>query len=206
MPVPPASPYDRAADIFEQPAALAALVARLEPRLRATIRKYRLDADVEDDLLQDTWIRAWERRAQQSAVGLIDGWILKICDSLCKTHVRRATAERLSRSAAAPALAESRTSFGSDAQISSALLNDRVADEVWDAVRALPPRQFVVAVERLVLNTPATDVAEHHGMAIGTVYATANQARRTLRNSLLETRKALIELREADRRGLWDPL
>lgn len=197
MPVPPASPYDRAADIFEQPTALAALVARLEPSLRATIRKYRVDADVEDDLLQDTWIRAWERRAQHSAAGVIDGWIIRLCRSLCTTHVRRETAERLRRLAAAPVLAESRTSFGSDAQISSALLNDRLADGVWDAIRALPPRQFVVAVERLALDTPAADVAEQHGMAIGTVYSTLNHARQTLRSSLLQTRNALIEIREA---------
>lgn len=186
--MPPSMPQPGSPGVvFDDPCAFAALVARLEPQLRVLIRRYERDPEAAADLLQETWCRAWERRAQCAKA--VDGWFVVLCHRLCQNHVRREITRRTTR--LTDALAATLPSQTGDIAATGWLthaLDASEADDVWDAIVALPPRQLVIVVDRLLRGQSTAATAERLGLARGTVAATLSQARAKLRERLWKLR------------------
>jgi RNA polymerase sigma-70 factor (ECF subfamily) len=66
------------------------LVRDLSPRLLALLRTYANDPDDGADLLQDTWLRAFERRRDFRGAGSLLGWLLVIGRNFALARRRRA--------------------------------------------------------------------------------------------------------------------
>lgn len=58
--------------------AFEALVRRYQSQVRGWLRRLAGDADLADDLAQETFIRAWQRLAQFSGRGRFLSWLMKL--------------------------------------------------------------------------------------------------------------------------------
>lgn len=61
------------------PKYFAQLFAQLTPQLRRRARELISDPDAIDDVVQETWIRAYATREQFANTGSLGGWIWRIC-------------------------------------------------------------------------------------------------------------------------------
>jgi RNA polymerase sigma-70 factor (ECF subfamily) len=68
-------------------AALADLIAENSPVLRLHLARYVAPADT-DDLLQELWLRVWERAGQWDGRGRPLAWLLAIATNLALNHLR----------------------------------------------------------------------------------------------------------------------
>jgi RNA polymerase sigma-70 factor (ECF subfamily) len=68
-------------------AALKDLIAGNSPVLRAHLARYVAPADA-DDLLQELWLRVWERAGQWDGRGRPLAWLLAIATNLALNHLR----------------------------------------------------------------------------------------------------------------------
>ncbi len=67
---------------FERRAAAA------RPRLAAIARALGIEPDAVDDIIQDTLLMAWWRRAQLRSTERFDAWLDAICRNRCRQHLR----------------------------------------------------------------------------------------------------------------------
>src|SRR5579862_1829268 len=65
------------------------LVALHDAQLRRLCRRYSRDADEEDDLVQTTWIAAWDHRGQYRGDGSFAGWLMRLARTVCLKDLRR---------------------------------------------------------------------------------------------------------------------
>jgi len=70
------------------PHALGELMALYQQALRAHLERYVSAADA-DDLLQDLWLRVWQRAGQWDGRGRPLAWLLVIGTNLALNHLRR---------------------------------------------------------------------------------------------------------------------
>jgi RNA polymerase sigma factor (sigma-70 family) len=99
-----------------------------------------------DDVFQETFIaalRAWPRVTDD---GRLDRWILRIASRKAIDH-HRGAARRPLPVAETPESSKGRSEPADP------------DDDLWDAVRALPPKQRVAVVQRHVLDRPYSDIA-----------------------------------------------
>jgi RNA polymerase sigma-70 factor (ECF subfamily) len=147
----------------------AELVTLHSPRLLRHLQQYagpRVDAL---DLLQEVWLRAFQKRHTFEGRGSFIGWLLMVGRTVGIGAVRKRTREPSTQEltdVAAPGRAHS--------------------DRLRDAVLTLPERQRDVLLLRLVEGLSTTETARRLRCAEGTVKATLHQATRKLREHLKE--------------------
>jgi len=66
---------------------LEELIARHESTLRRHLQRYVVPADAED-LLQELWLRVWQRAGQWDGRGRLLAWLLVIATNLALNHLR----------------------------------------------------------------------------------------------------------------------
>ena len=104
-----AAPLD--ADANAESDAFAALAERYRPRLH--LHCYRMLGSVEDadDLVQDTFLRAWRRRASFEGHSHLGTWLYRIATNACLNALRRSPRRRiLPQSIVAPVTASTEAS------------------------------------------------------------------------------------------------
>lgn len=149
--------------------AFRALVDRWSPRLLAVALAYVDDRDVAHDVVQDAWLRAWERRGQFSGRGSLLGWLITITRNTALTRLRRAR----SRDAVSPG---ELPSPGTPAKPDVALERIAARRAVLDAIDRLPNRQRETVILRLIEGRSTREAAALLGCAEGTVKATLHRA------------------------------
>jgi RNA polymerase sigma-70 factor (ECF subfamily) len=154
-------------------ALFADIVRELSPRLMPLLRRYAGDADP-NDLLQDVWVRAYERRATYDGRGSFLGWLLSVTRSVAVDALRARS--RVLEGEASPDLPGH---HDPDAVFLRTALRDAILD--------LPERQRDVIVSRLVEGLSTRETAARLECAEGTVKALLHQATRKLRDVLQET-------------------
>lgn len=65
------------------------VLERVTPRLVQIARLYTTNADDAADIIQDTWVKAMERRESFNGRGTLEGWIITICKNACKDWARK---------------------------------------------------------------------------------------------------------------------
>ncbi|MCL5270395.1 MAG: RNA polymerase sigma factor, partial [bacterium] len=73
----------------DQPAALEELMQRWQTPLFRFIQRAVRDADVAEELTQDTFLRLWRARGQYRPGGRFASWLFRIASRLCLDHYRR---------------------------------------------------------------------------------------------------------------------
>lgn len=148
----------------DERAAAVAFCTRLRPALVGTLSLYCGDAEVAEELAQDTLARAWDRWPQVRTMTSPEAWAYRVALNLANSHYRRRAAERRARGrSTVPRLASEDPDTA-----------DAVA--VRQAVAALPPRQRAVLVLRYFSDVSVAQTAQLMGCAEGTVKALTHQA------------------------------
>ena len=147
----------------------AELVTLHSPRLLRQLQQY-TDPRVEVlDLLQEVWLRAFQKRHTFEGRGSFIGWLLMVSRTVGIAAVRKRTREPSTQELTDVAARESAP-----------------PDGLREAVLALPDRQRDVVLLRLVEGLSTAETARRLGCAEGTVKASLHQATQKLREHLKE--------------------
>ena len=123
-----------------------------------------------DDCFQDTFLSALRAYPHVTRGERLDRWILRIASRKAIDH-HRASARRPIPKADPPERAMSAVDLTPD-------------DDLWDAVRALPPRQRVAVVHRHVLDRPYAEIADMMGTSEENARANVYQGTKKLREMM----------------------
>ncbi|APU15737.1 RNA polymerase subunit sigma-70 [Actinoalloteichus fjordicus] len=194
-------------------AAFARLVRRHERELR--VHCYRMLASVEDaeDLTQETFLRAWQRRETFQGRATFRAWLYRIATNACLDFLERRPSRRMvvgrgtepSRAVAIPWLQPWPDRPGVQADSAEAgpdaVAESRETIELafLAAIQHLPPRQRAVLILRDVLGTPAAETAILLSDSVASVNSAVQRARATLRRQLPPRRLAWAATADATR-------
>jgi len=123
--------------------------------------------DAADDCFQETFLAALRAYPRVTRGERLDRWILRIASRKAIDH-HRAGSRRAVPTADPPERA-------------TPAIDPTPDDELWEAVRALPPRQRVAVVHRHVLDRPYPEIAELMGTSEETARANVSQGIKKLR-------------------------
>lgn len=121
-----------------------------------------------EDAVQEALARAWERSDRGERIETLKAWVTVVATNLLRSRWRRILAEQRARRRLTDLLAAPADSPA----------GDRL--DVFEAVRALPPRQREVVVLRYYLDLTLADVARTVHSSEGAVKNALHHARRTL--------------------------
>jgi RNA polymerase sigma-70 factor (ECF subfamily) len=155
--------------------AIRGAIEHYSPYLVPLVRGFARDWDDADDLLQATWIRAYEKRATYGT-GSFLGWLYTVCRSVCITRYRTARHRRT--------LLEHMT--GEPAQLVVLEPHEDV-DDIVAAINALPDRQRDAITHRLIEGRSTRETAQLMDCAEGTVKALLHQAVQRVRTLIKES-------------------
>lgn len=142
-------------------------------RLFAYARSYVPDEASAEDVVQETWLRAYRKRETFRGEGSFVGWLLAIARSVALDLNRKPTLRRQPT----PVVPE-----GSSVAVHK--VEDRLlgqGDRLRAALAELPPRQRDTVVLRILEDRSIRESAEILGVAEGTVKATLHRALHNLR-------------------------
>lgn len=121
------------------------------------------DRNVAAEVADEAFLRAWRHWERVSTMDAPEGWTYRVALNVLRTQLRRRRVER---------------------RLLPRMLRradvDAPAGEVWELVRALPPRQRVAIVLRYVGDLDEQHIADAMGITRGTVASTLATARRAL--------------------------
>jgi len=132
------------------------------------------DPDLADNLTQDCFVRAYQKRASFRGESSVSTWLISIAINLARDHVRSRRAGFWRRLFSAPAEeAEAALATAPDlgASPERSLMARQELGRVWEIVDGLPERQREVFLLRFAQEMPLEEIALALGMEVGTVKA-----------------------------------
>ena len=152
--------------------AFAAWYRSEHPRLLAALAIVTRDLHTAEDVTAEAFARALAAWGRVSNMESPTGWTYRVALNVARRRARRAAIEDRLLRKMVPA--------------DSGLPPER-ATEIWDAVRALPPRARTAIALRYAAGLSEAEVAAAMNVAVGTASATLTSARRALAISLNDT-------------------
>ncbi len=132
------------------------------------------DADTADNLTQECFVRAYEKRRSFRGEASVSTWLVSIAINLARDHARDGRAGFWRRLFAGPR-EEREAALASVADRASSaeqrVMASQQLSQVWRAVEGLSNRQREVFLLRFVEELPLEEIAEITGLRIGTVKA-----------------------------------
>ena len=167
--------------------ALAPLVEECEAVLRRHLERYIPPADA-DDLLQELWLRVWQRAGQWDGRGRPLAWMLAIATNLALNHLRRGR-DLVPLEAAPDEEIPDVATLGLDATVpgpeEQAIWRARLG-RVWEAVSQLPAeKQEALRLVR-VQGYKLEEAARLLQIPVGTLKSRLHHAHRLLMETLEE--------------------
>jgi RNA polymerase sigma factor (sigma-70 family) len=123
-----------------------------------------------DDCFQDTFLSALRAYTRVTDGERLDRWILRIASRKAIDH-HRAGARRA-------------ISIADPPERTTSAIDPTPDDELWEAVRMLPPRQRVAVVHRHVLDRPYAEIADLMGTTEENARANVYQGTKKLREMM----------------------
>ena len=119
------------------------------------------DRDIAEEAAAEAFARAYEAWARVRTMARPRGWVYVVALNVARRRLRRRALERILLAKTRPPVeVPPETGF-----------------EMWDLVRALPPRERKAIVLRYVLDLQESEVAETMGISAGGVAKTLHTAR-----------------------------
>jgi RNA polymerase sigma-70 factor, ECF subfamily len=154
------------------------LVRSYSPRLLPHLYRYAQPGSNDaTDLLQEVWLRAFQKRRGFDGRGSLFGWLLTICRTVGMAAVAR-------QRPTTPVSSVEELAYAHDME--PALEQRREYQRVRTAVDALPPRQREVVLLRITEERSTAETAQILGVAEGTVKASLHAAIHKLQELLRE--------------------
>ena len=136
-----------------------------------------------EDIVQDAFLRAYERIAQLKPDNPFGPWFLRIvANDALKAAARGRRWIPLPEDS--ESLEAMRATADATPEPDEVILGNESRDEVWAALGALSPEQRSLIVLRYYLGWREAEVAEWHDAPVGTVKWRLHEARRQLRDRL----------------------
>ncbi len=159
--------------------ALAQLVRRHGPRLRALASGYSAAAADTDDVVQETFFTVWRTAGRFEARGVkVSSWITRIAINRCIDLERRRKLRRLVGLEDAAEVRE--TAVGAERDLEGR----RTLSAVLDDIRTLPARQRAAILLASDGEKSNAEIADALGVSLGAAEQLLVRARRTLRERL----------------------
>ena len=148
------------------------LVRTYSPRLIPQLRRYASarDSDI-TDLLQDVWLRAFQKRRGFDGRGSLFGWLLTICRTVGLAAARKRHPEG---TAALEMVA-------SEDDVAQSVERKTQQSKLLSAIDALPTRQREIVLLRIIEDKSTAETARLLGCAEGTVKAALHAALHNLK-------------------------
>jgi RNA polymerase sigma-70 factor, ECF subfamily len=127
-----------------------------------------------EDAVQEALARAWEHLVRGKEIERLAAWVTTVALNLARSQMRRWRCERRARTKLGASRPEIHDVTGATGD----------AYAVREALRALPRRQREVTALRYYLGLDIREIAEHLGIAEGTVKAMLFRARQSLAEAL----------------------
>lgn len=145
--------------------------------LRRLARSYARDLDELDELVQRTWVLAFDKRETFRGDGDFVGWLCSIGRTVCARQERRKRRERT------VPLADTIRDESLPDHVSArrALARDERHEDLLNLVMSLSPRQRGLIIWHCMFGGTVKEIAEGIGRSTETVKATLKQARKKLR-------------------------
>lgn len=168
----------------------ASLVRLYSPRLHRYCRKFARDFDDERDLVQATWVLAWERRSDFRGTGSFSAWLTRLARTIC---LRQASARAAAKEVSLDRTVEIPVRDGDEEE---ARAIQELEDDQLSAILALPTRRKQVVLLRLLAGLSTDETAHVLQCRPGTVKALLHQALLTLRiaGGLISRRAGICEI------------
>ncbi len=136
------------------------------------------DLDEAHDLVQETWVRAYAKRATYAGTGTLLGWLYAVCRNVCRAAVSSGSQrQRLATEAGGWEVTELQ---GPDRAAERGCLRD----SIHQALAELPERERDIVILRLLEGRSTRETAEVLGCAEGTVKAALHHAIKKLERSM----------------------
>lgn len=147
--------------------------------LYAHIRSIVFNHDDADDVLQNTFIKAWTNRESYRGESELQTWLFRIATNEALQHLRKTRIRKLfflQNENSAPEPSESAS--GSDAE--------RITKKLEEAMKKLSPQQRVVFSMKYFNEMRYSQIAEILELAEGTLKATYHQAVKKIEEYIIE--------------------
>lgn len=168
----------------------------LHPELLRAACRYAATTQDADDLVQDTYVRAWTGFATFHQGSNLRAWMFRILvNTWISTH--RRTQSRPNE-ILVDDIPEAHLSSYDSAE--AEMLSHMVDDDLRAAVQTLPPNLQAVVYYVYVCELPFGTIAELTDVPVGTVMSRAHRARSTLRATLSDRRPCEITTDGVERR------
>jgi len=159
-----------------------ALVQRHGGAVYNLARSFASDSDHVQDLVQEIWIRVYERRAQYRGRSEL-GWVLAIARSVCVDQRRRERRRSDWVRRFAPTLPGEGVG-DAEGVLLDGLSNQGIAEAAFQALADLPDRQREAIVLRVVEGLDPSEAAERMGCEKATIRSLIRQGLMRIRRNL----------------------
>jgi RNA polymerase sigma-70 factor (ECF subfamily) len=149
------------------------------PQLLAVAQSFATEAQEAEDLVQETWVIAFQKFNRRPPDGAILSWLHSITLNLGKGLAKRRKRRSLLRRQWATEMPKLATEVN-DPSISRHLANRRL----WNCIAELPELQRQCVLLRVVEGMTTAEAAQAMGRAEGTVKASLHRGLEKLRNEL----------------------
>ncbi|MCF7552275.1 RNA polymerase subunit sigma-70 [Pseudonocardia sp. WMMC193] len=186
----------------------ARFALQTEPHRRALqVHCYRMLANYEDaqDLTQETFLRAWNKRETFDGRATLRTWLYRIATNACldfldkRTHRTPLPVDLPGAGSEVRYLQPYPDRLLPDDPHETAVARETIELAFVVAVQHLPPRQRAALILRDVLGWPAAATADALGLSVASVTSALQRARETMRAQLPDRR---LDWRTAATRGL----
>ena len=147
-------------------------------------------ADAED-MVQETFLRAWRRRETYAGRSTFRAWLYRIATNACLDPLQRHHRQAVPRADGAPGevswlqpYPDQLLAPTDDEPDSVVVARETIELAFLVAVQHLPPRQRAVLILRDVLGWPASETAELLEVSVASANSSLQRARATLRENL----------------------
>lgn len=161
------------------------LVDRYYDRIYGYLLRFLKDTDVAEDLLQETFLRVWRKRADFKHIASFSTWIYTIAGNLARSEWRRRKRWRMLRLGPAQKEDEPDFELPDTAHEPDRKVGERLAVEKLVAeVEKLPERYREVVVLRDMQGMTYEEIAGIVKVPVGTVKSRLNRGRLMLQDRL----------------------
>ena len=167
------------------------LVLRHQTRVRATCRGI-VGMSEADDLMQEAFIKAWDRLSTYNQRGKFPAWLGVIARRTCFDHLRqRQRRPTTSLDRLTEALGDQFAPESGDRTLDEHLLNIELSGTLREALDSLPEEQRRAVYYRDVADLEYREIVDATGWSMGTVKSRISRGRSAMRDYLKQHQEGL---------------